>query len=148
MVNEAIKSALSKAVPMNTYLGLELLELGEGRGVVRLPDDARMLNHVGSQHAAGLFAAGEFASGAAMTSALVPELATATPLAAGATISYRRIAKGPITATAQMSAPASDISEQLAESGRAEFDVHVVMSDAQDEEVATMSVKWIVRRRK
>ena len=79
---EAIKAGLAKVVPMNTHLGLELLEVGDGRGAVRLPNDARMLNHVGSQHAAGLFAAGEFASGAAMTGALAAHLANATPLAA------------------------------------------------------------------
>jgi acyl-coenzyme A thioesterase PaaI-like protein len=147
VVNDALRSALSKAVPLNSHLGLELLEMGDGRGVVRLPDDPRLLNHVGSQHAAGLFAAGEFASGAAMTSALASLLATATPLAAGASISYRRLAKGPITATAQMSAPVAGITQQLADVGRAEFDVDITMHDADGHEVATMTVKWNVRKR-
>ena len=119
-----IKAGLAKVVPMNTHLGLELLEVGDGRGVVRLPDDARMLNHVGSQHAAGLFAAGEFASGAAMTGALAAHLANATPLAATA------------------------IAERLAADGRAEFAPEIEMTDEQGVVVATMTVQWHVRQRR
>lgn len=147
LVNDAMRAALAKAIPMNTHLGLDLVEMGDGRGVVRLPDDPRLLNHVGSQHAAGLFAAGEFASGAAMTSALAPVLATATPLAAGASITYKRIARGAITATAQLSDELGAIIKQIEDAGRAEFEVGIAMHDANGEEVATMTVKWNVRKR-
>ena len=145
---EAIKAGLAKVVPMNTHLGLELLEVGDGRGVVRLPDDARMRNHVGSPHAAGLFAAGEFASGAAMTGALAAHLANATPLAAAASIMYKKLAKGPVTATARLSEAAAAIAERLTADGRAEFAAEIEMTDEQGQTVATMTVQWHVRQRR
>ena len=66
---EMLRNVLGQAVPMVKYLGLEIVEVGPGRGVVRLPDKPELSNHVKSQHAAGLFAAAETASGAAMTGA-------------------------------------------------------------------------------
>lgn len=144
---EGIKAGLSKAVPMNTYLGLELLEVGNGHGVVRLPNDPRMLNHVGSQHAAGLFAAAEFASGAAMTGALAAHLANATPLAAGASIQYKKLAKGPILATARLAETADAIAARLTADGRAEFNAEIDLTDEQNVTVATMTVQWHVRKR-
>jgi acyl-coenzyme A thioesterase PaaI-like protein len=144
---EPIRVGLARAVPMNTHLGLELVEVADGRGVVRLPSEPKMLNHVGSQHAAGLFAAGEFASGAAMTGALVDQLASITPLAAAAEISYLKLAKGPITATASLSESGAAIKERLTADGRAEFNANIEMADEAGVVVATMSVKWNVRKR-
>ena len=143
-----IKAGLAKAVPMNTHLALELVEVGDGHGVVRLPDDPKMLNHVGSQHAAGLFAAAEFASGAAMTGALAEHLANATPLAAGANIVYKKLAKGPILATARLSEDKAGIIERLTADGRAEFEAAIDMTDEAGVVVATMTVQWNVRKRK
>ena len=45
--------------------------MAPGRGVVTLPDDERLHNHVGSQHAGALFSAGEAASGGAFLGAFV-----------------------------------------------------------------------------
>ena len=147
MVYDGIKAGLAKAVPMNTHLGLELLEVGDGHGVVRLPNNPQMLNHVGSQHAAGLFAAAEFASGAAMTGALMQHLANATPLAASASIQYKKLAKGPILATAKLAESAAAIVERLTADGRAQFDANIELTDEQAVVVATMIVQWSVRKR-
>ena len=76
-----------------------MAEVGEGRGVITLPDDERLHNHVGSQHAGALFSAGEAASGAAFVGAFAEHLGNITPLARSADISYLKLAKGPITAT-------------------------------------------------
>jgi acyl-coenzyme A thioesterase PaaI-like protein len=50
---EAIKGGLTAAIPYNGHLGLEVVDVGPGRGGVRLPDDERLRNHVGTQHAGG-----------------------------------------------------------------------------------------------
>jgi len=144
---EAIRAGLAKTVPLNTYLGLEIVEVAADRGIVRLPDDPRLQNHVASQHAAGLFAAGEAASGAAMVGALVEHLANVTPLAASASISYRKLARGPILATARLSEAAAPIVERLNADGRAEFDAEVEFTDAAAVVVATMTVRWNVKKR-
>ena len=96
---EAVRQGLEQAIPYNRHLGLDVAEVGDGRGVVRLPDDERLHNHVGSQHAGALFSAGEAASGAAFVGAFAERMGEITPLARTAEISYLKLAPGPITAT-------------------------------------------------
>jgi acyl-coenzyme A thioesterase PaaI-like protein len=132
---------------MVKYLGLEVVEVGPGRGVVRLPDKPELLNHVRSQHAAGLFAAAETASGAAMTGALADSLAGMTPLAKSAEISYKRLAKGTITATGVLSEDVGAITKRIADDGKAEFDANVELQDESGQVVGTMTVRWHVSKR-
>jgi acyl-coenzyme A thioesterase PaaI-like protein len=49
---------MSQAVPFAGFLGLEFIEIEEGRAVVRLAERPELGNHVGSQHAGALFTAG------------------------------------------------------------------------------------------
>ena len=62
---EAVRAGMEAAIPFNRHVGLSVTEVGEGRGVVALPAEDHLHNHVGSQHAGALFSAGEAASGAA-----------------------------------------------------------------------------------
>jgi acyl-coenzyme A thioesterase PaaI-like protein len=142
---EAIRAGMAVAIPFNTHLGLEVVELGPGRGVVRLPDRAELRNHVGSQHAGALFAAGEAASGGAFVGAFAERLAEITPLAEGADIAYRRIARGTITATGTLSADADELLAQLDEEGAVRFTVEVDLTDGSGDTIAEMSVRWHVR---
>ena len=75
-------AALIEAIPANQLLGLKVEEMGEGVGVVRLPWRNEIGNHVGSVHAAALFAIADATSAAAMTGALGDLIAAVTPLAA------------------------------------------------------------------
>src|SRR4051794_2204280 len=106
---EAVKAGLAQAIPFNRHIGLELVEGSDGKGVVRLPDEEGLRNHVGSQHAGGLFAAGEFASGGAVIGALAEHMGGITPLAKGAEIRYLKLAKGPITATGTLGEDSSTL---------------------------------------
>jgi acyl-coenzyme A thioesterase PaaI-like protein len=142
----AVASGLSQAIPFNVHLGLRTTEVAPDRGVVRLPDDERLRNHVGSQHAGALFAAGEAASGAAFVGAFVEHMAEITPLAESAEIAYRKIARGEIIATARFGEDRDALLERLREEGRIRFPVTVRMTDAGDEVVAEMTVNWYVRR--
>jgi acyl-coenzyme A thioesterase PaaI-like protein len=144
---EMLRAALGNAVPMVKYLGLEIVEVGPGRGVVRLPDRPELLNHVRSQHAGGLFAAAETASGAAMTGALADKLTGVTPLAKGAEIAYKRLAKGPVTATATLSEDGGEIARRLEADGKAEFEANVELTDEAGTIVATMIVLWHLSKR-
>ena len=122
---DALRAGLSQAIPLNQHLGLEIVEIAEGRGVVRLPDDERLRNHVGSQHAGGLFSAGEAASGGAFVGAFAEHMGNLTPLARSAQIEYLKLAKGPITATATLAGGAGPLLEQLEADGRVQFPVQV-----------------------
>jgi acyl-coenzyme A thioesterase PaaI-like protein len=143
---EAIKGGLTAAIPYNAHLGLEVVDVGPGRGVVRLPDDERLRNHVGTQHAGGLFSAAEAASGAAFVGAFAEKLGEITPLARSASIQYVALARGPITATATLEGDAAALLERLDAEGKVSFPVEVTLTDGEGVTVATATVQWHVRK--
>ena len=143
---EAVRAGLAQAIPFNSHIGLEVLEVADGHGVVRLPDGDHLKNHVGSQHAGGLFAAGEAASGAAFVGGFAEHMAGITPLARSAEISYLKLAKGPSDATGSLGEETAALLERLEAEGRVEFPVEVTMADEDGTEVARMTVQWHVRR--
>lgn len=144
---EPIRAGLAEAIPFNQYVGIEVLEIAPGRSTVRLPDDERLRNHVGSQHAGALFAAGEAASGGAFLGTFAERLGEVTPLAESAQISYRRIARGPIQAIARLGEDRQGLMRELDDSGVVRFPVDVELTDADGDLVAEMVVHWHVRRR-
>jgi acyl-coenzyme A thioesterase PaaI-like protein len=127
-------------------VGLVVEEVAPGRGVVTLPDGDHLHNHVGSQHAGGLFSAGEAASGGAFLGAFAEHLGGLTPLAKSASIDYRKIARGPITAVGRLDADVEGLLGAIEADGRVEFPVDVEMTDGDGNVVATMTVHWHVRR--
>lgn len=147
MVNDAVKQMMKTAVPLNGHLGIDVMEMEPGHGVATLPDRPELKNHVGSQHAAGLFAVAEAASGAAVVGLFAERLAELTPLARSAQISYLKIAKGVITATATLDVESPNIEASLAADGKVAFPVSVALTNDQSETVATVTVEWHVRRR-
>ena len=142
---EAIRGGLEQAVPFNQHLALAVVEVGEGVGVVRLPDRGELRNHVGSQHAGALFAAGEAASGAAFVGAFAERLGDITALAESAEISYRKVAQGTVTATGRLEGDGADLLGELDEEGRVKFAVRVELTNAHQDVVAEMTVRWDVR---
>jgi acyl-coenzyme A thioesterase PaaI-like protein len=144
---EAMRAGLEQAIPFNQHLGLQVVELEEGRGVVRLPDEASLRNHVGSQHAGALFAAGEAASGGAFVATFGERLADVTPLAESAEITYKKIARGPITATGRLGTSRDDLLDELESDGATQFPIAVELTNGAGDVVATMTVRWHVRRK-
>jgi len=143
---EALRAGISAAVPYNRHLGLALLEVGDGRAVVRLPADERLHNHVGTQHAGGLFSAAEAASGAAFIGGFAERLGEITPLVRGASVEYTAPARGAIDATATLAEDASALLERLDADGRVDFPVQIELADADGKKVAAMTVTWNVRK--
>jgi acyl-coenzyme A thioesterase PaaI-like protein len=142
---DALREGMAAAVPFNRHLGLEVVELGPGTATVRLPDEEGLRNHVGSQHAAGLFAAAEAASGGAFVATFAERLAEIRPLASNAEIAFTKLASGPIEARAELSG-GSDLLERLDADGKVSFPVEVVLTDPGGETVATATVQWHVRK--
>jgi acyl-coenzyme A thioesterase PaaI-like protein len=143
---DAVAAGLNEAIPFNRHVGLVVDEVAPGRGVVTLPDGEQLHNHVGSQHAGALFSAGEAASGGAFLGAFAEHLGGLTPLAKSATIDYRKIARGPITAVGTLDADVDALLGAIEADGRVEFPVSVEMTDGDGNVVATMTVHWHVRR--
>jgi uncharacterized protein (TIGR00369 family) len=142
---ELIAQGMNEAVPFVKYLGLEVLEISAGEATVRLPERAELTNHVGSQHAGALFTLAETASGAAFVGAFAERLGDVTPLARAADISYERIARGPIDASAKLGVPAAEALATLDAEGKVVFPCKIDLFDAAGERVATATVQWHVR---
>jgi uncharacterized protein (TIGR00369 family) len=145
---EAIAAGMTQAVPFAGHLGLEIASVAAGEAVVRLPERAELTNHVGSQHAGALFTAAETASGAAFVGAFAERLGDVTPLASSAEISYEKIARGPIEATARLGMAAEEALATLDAEGKVEFPCEVELADGSGLRVATATVHWHVRLNK
>lgn len=104
---------MAATVPMVRTLNLEFAETTPERAVVRLPDQPDFHNHVGGPHAGAMFTLAESASGAIVLSAFGDQLSRAVPLAVKAEIGYRKLAMGPVTATAELGRPAADVVAEL-----------------------------------
>jgi acyl-coenzyme A thioesterase PaaI-like protein len=141
----ALAEGMAAAVPFNTHVGLEIREIGPGYAIVRLPDDGRLHNHVGSQHASGLFSAAEAASGGAFMAGFAERMGELRPLATRAEIAYTKLGTGPIDARAEL--PDTDaLVATLDADGKVVFDVPVTLTNAGGETVATATIEWHVRR--
>ena len=141
----AIADSLRAAVPFVRTLNLEFVELAAERAVLRLPDDPALHNHVGGPHAGAMFTLGESATGAIVLGSFTDLLSTHTPLAQGAQIRYRALARGPVTAEAALTTSAAAVRQTLATEGKARFDVEVVLRDHAGTTTAEMTVTWALR---
>src|SRR3954447_15615062 len=101
--------------------------------------------HPGAPLAAPLFPAAETASGAAFVGAFAERMGEVTPLARSAEISYEKIAKGPIDATAKLGVPPAEALITLDSEGKVVFPCEIELTDASGQRVATATVDWHVR---
>ena len=142
---DAIAKGMAMAVPFVGFLGIEITDISAGEATVRLPRRTELTNHVGSQHAGALFTAAETASGAAFVGAFAVRMGDVTPLAKSAEIDYRKVASGPITASAVLGVDAAEALAILDSEGKVEFPCEVELSDESGNVVATATVHWHVR---
>ena len=140
---ELIRKQLGKAVPFARHAGVEIETIEKGRAVARLPFRPEGLNHIGTQHAAALFAAGEAASGA-----FAPILLEIRPVAAEAIIRFLAVAKGPVRAEAQINGNADDLVAAVKTDGKSVFQVAVNLTGEDGAKVAEMTVHWHVSKKR
>lgn len=136
---------LAATVPMVRTLDLEFLETAPERAVLRLPDRSDFHNHVGGPHAGAMFTLAESASGAIVLEAFGDRLHQAVPLAVSAEIGYRKLAMGPVTATAELGRAAADVIAELDAGGRPEFPVHVAIRREDGAITGEMTIVWTLR---
>lgn len=142
---EMIRAMMSEAVPFARYVGVELLEVGDGFAGARLVQQHDLSNHVGTIHAGALFTLAETTSGAAMAGAFVDMIAQLRPVAAEARIVYSKLVRGTVQCTAATSEPAEELRRRLREEHKVVFDVLVELINEDEQPVATMTVSWNVR---
>ncbi|MFI6287898.1 DUF4442 domain-containing protein [Streptomyces sp. NPDC051018] len=136
---------LAATVPMARTLNLEFLETTGERAVLRLPDQSEFHNHVGGPHAGAMFTLAESASGAVVLAAFGEQLGRAVPLAVKAGIAYKKLAMGPVTATATIGRPAADVVAELDRGERPEFCVNVEIRREDGAVTGEMAITWTLR---
>ncbi|MEU4780862.1 DUF4442 domain-containing protein [Micromonospora sp. NPDC023633] len=145
-----VAAGILEAVPFARTLGIEFVEVapeaeGGVRVTVRLPDSPATHNHVGGPHAGAMFTLGETASGAVVLAAFAPLLDRATPLAVRAEIAYRKLAMGPVRATARLGRPVADVVAELESGSRPEFPVRVEIATEEGKPTGELTVVWTLR---
>ncbi|MGP3983028.1 DUF4442 domain-containing protein [Streptomyces sp. KR80] len=141
----SIGEMLAATVPMARTLNLEFTETTAERAVVRLPDQADFHNHVGGPHAGAMFTLAESASGAIVLAAFGDQLSRAVPLAVRAEIGYKKLAMGPVTATARLGRPVAEVVAELDAGERPEFPVHIEITREDGAVTGAMSIIWTLR---
>ncbi|PNG91422.1 DUF4442 domain-containing protein [Streptomyces malaysiensis] len=141
----SVGEMLAATVPMVRTLNLEFRETSPERAVLSLPDQSDFHNHVGGPHAGAMFTLAESASGAVVLAAFGDQLGRAVPLAVRAEIGYKKLAKGPVTATATLGRPAADVVAELDAGERPEFPVNVAITHEDGAVTGEMSIVWTLR---
>jgi acyl-coenzyme A thioesterase PaaI-like protein len=83
-----------EGVPANRTLQIRIEVMEDGHGLVRMPFQEHLGNHIGSHHVSPLFGLADAASAAALISGLGEMFASVTPMASGGDIEFKRIARG------------------------------------------------------
>ena len=141
----SVGEMLAATVPMARTLHLEFLETTPERAVLRLPDQPDYHNHLGGPHAGAIFTLAESASGAIVLAAFGDQLSRAVPLAVRAEIAYRKLAMGPVTATATLGRPAAEVVADLDAGRRPEFPVAIAITREDGAVSGEMTVVWTLR---
>lgn len=145
---DMIKALFAHQLPFVRHTWIKVEEVGPGTATASMPDKEELKNHIGTQHAAALFGLGETASGAALASVVGERVMEVRPVATNASISFKKIARGPIVAHATASKSPEEVAQALKEEGKIAFDVNVSLRDEDDNEVSTMVVEWYVSEKK
>lgn len=143
---EAMAKGYDALIPFARHIGLQVKSIGPGTATVVLPSAETTMNHVQSQHAGALFTCGESASGGAFIGTFAERMGEITPLAQSAEITYKKIARGDITANATFDADPQELFAQLDREGKVRFTVQVELVDGEANVVAAMAVQWYVRK--
>ncbi len=131
------KRAFSRLVgwmaPYTGTIHAEVLELREGRCRTLLRDRRAVRNHLESVHAIALANLGELTGNAALAYSLPDD---ARFIVAGMSVDYVKKARGDIYGVCEQAMPST--------SERREYDVHVSLRNAADEEVAKVTLRTLV----
>ncbi len=140
-----MKAFFEQNVPYAKHTGIELLVIADGHGAARLPDVQETQNHMGSQHAGALFTLAEAASGAASVSLFADKIATVRAAIVEAKITYKKAARGVITAEGRLRRTGEDLMTEFNRDGEVNYMVDVVMTNEQGTEVGAMEVNWRIK---
>jgi len=142
MVYEQIKKHMTESLPFVRLLGIRIEEVGNGTAKVSLPDDPKLHNHLGTQHAGALFTLAETASGAAMAGGFADVIMDMRPVAKESRIQYQKVAKGATRAEGRVTGDVAALKQALKDEGKVAFPVDVDVFDEHGTLAAQVQVDW------
>lgn len=145
IAGDQIGALMHQLVPMVATLGLEYGEVTPQRTVVVLRDNPEYRNHVGGPHAAAMFAVGESATGAAALAAFGDMMDRAVLLPVTATMDYLAIARGDITAVAQIDGDAAAARAIFDDGARPEIDISCELTDGAGTVTGRLTTRWTLK---
>ena len=148
MVYDRIKQQMMDTLPFVRLLGISIDEIGAGTSKVSLPDDPKLHNHLGTQHAGALFTLAETASGAAMAGGFAELILGLRPVAKESRIQYQKVARGATRAEGRVPGDLAALKAQLAQDGKVAFPVAVDIFDAEGTLAAQVTVEWYLSQKR
>ena len=148
MSYERIKEQFTQHVPFFATIGLVLDTVGHGVARARLENRKEITNHLGTLHAGALFTLGEGASGAAVIGAFADIAEDIRALSTKSNITYQNIARGLTLCDATVIEPIDSLRHKLDHEGQVDCNVDVRLFTSSDKLVATMTVTWVIFKRK
>jgi uncharacterized protein (TIGR00369 family) len=148
MVYERIKQQMMDTLPFVRLLGISIDQIGNGTSKVSMPFDAKLCNHLGTQHAGALFTLAETASGAAMAGGFADLIVTLRPVAKESRIQYQKVAKGATRAEGRVPGDIAGLKATLALDGKVAFPVNVDIFDSEGTLAAQVQVDWYLSHKR
>lgn len=140
----AVRQFIVQAVPFNQVLGITVAQISLESVDVILPEAPERRNHVGTVHAAAQFGLGEATSGALVVAAFGDLFQQGiVPLAAKATITYRKAASGELRGSAFLSQQEQQrIRDEVVQEKRSRFTVPVQLLKSDGTLTTELEVSW------
>ena len=148
MVYDRIKQQMMDTLPFVRLLGISIDDIGAGTSKVSMPEDPRLNNHLGTQHAGALFTLAETASGAAMAGGFAELILGLRPVAKESRIAYQKLARGATRAEGRVPGDLAALKAQLAQDGKVAFPVEVDIFDFEGTLAAQVTVDWYLSQKR
>ena len=148
MVYDRIKQQMMDTLPFVRLLGISIDDIGAGTSKVSMPEDPRLNNHLGTQHAGALFTLAETASGAAMAGGFAELILGLRPVAKESRIAYQKLARGATRAEGRVPGDLAALKAQLAQDGKVAFPVAVDIFDSEGSLAAQVTVDWYLSQKR
>ena len=148
MVYDRIKQQMMDTLPFVRLLGISIDDIGAGTSKVSMPEDPRLHNHLGTQHAGALFTLAETASGAAMAGGFAELILGLRPVAKESRIQYQKLARGVTRAEGRVPGDLAALKAQLAQDGKVAFPVAVDIFDFEGTLAAQVTVDWYLSQKR